>query len=989
MPPIRTRDEIIADDKLNVSTGLTDPVYMFGINVASLSVSVQWGGQGGTLQLKLVEDETNGRVLEKDADGNPAVFQTGKAAYLKYGNFYFGGIFQRWTYSEDTSSGRIYDIVLESPAKLMDGVKLIIEDFNGATDLFGNQYNNNDFSTNYGSFHLPYGAINNVFNVFGSYENPSAGYYSPPVTIAGIQISRPYGNFVTQDYQVGDTVEIWNSSSSDGFYIIQSVTSSSLVLQQPGVNGETLGSNDSGIIRNTRLANFGSSGFNSSGMTVASILDSMDTLMKIDSLNYFGGPMTFGTGATIDDDSVTQYGLDLVELATYQDVGNVPFADYRIKGPVKSLNELFSEMAELFQFDYYYSLLPYNSDTGQTVDTDLLYDGGGYLDDIATLDDDNPKSKAMIRVKVIDKSFAPDPNTLRKFVNEELAKPSAERTLSSYNLGKEFGDTATQKIVWGGSRTRYGKLTINDCVPIMGKDKFGNYNIPGSISDIYNNLSKPFAIWVKCDEFGGEGFQWQVTPFELRMAFGGQEVWSIFKSFETYSGTEPNSYNNPIAAPWVSKLAPSKNVIQSLANGNAGNARDLQLTQIGKANQEFEKAKQDLASKIFQAVSDVANNSFYNEFLVRLPNEAPGNINYNIYYPGGEGASAAVKSWEVSGSAFDSAPIVSDISFFDGIGKVVSTVSYASQANADFSSLGSDWAYGQNAAAGSIVTKKGSPDQESFWYLDSFYTVFKCGGQIRLFDEYTTPDFGLTVLANYFYGVDLAPNKYIGPGLEGLQFAIPPSCVLPSLFGVPQESGRFKYGPWITVNKANGGNWNPNGKAEVIQDESLRPETYNGYGPLQTIGSITASVGIPSALETESGSMELVGSPAYNIGENFLDSGPYVTGMDVSVDATGGIKTSFKFSTWTPNFGKMAKFNIDRISRINQNNFQDAKKARDKVEKRPFPKIKFEKTDFGFKIAKNAGAGLFINQGKNKNVNQNNQNPKGGGNKGVPGNNLP
>jgi hypothetical protein len=131
--------------------------------------------------------------------------------------------------------------------------------------------------------------------------------------------------------------------------------------------------------------------------------------------------------------------------------------------------------------------------------------------------------------------------------------------------------------------------------------------------------------------------------------------------------------------------------------------------------------------------------------------------------------------------------------------------------------------------------------------------------------------------------------------------------------------------------------------------------------------------------------MNLVGSPSYNIGENFLNSGPYVTGMDISVDATGGITTSYKFSTWTPNFGKMAKFNIDRIATINKNNFDDAKRARDKIEKRPFPKIKFEKTDFGFNKNKNGAAGIFMFNGNGKNVNQNNQGQKGGGNKDKPG----
>ena len=321
-------------------------------------------------------------------------------------------------------------------------------------------------------------------------------------------------------------------------------------------------------------------------------------------------------------------------------------------------------------------------------------------------------------------------------------------------------------------------------------------------------------------------------------------------------------------------------------------AGDLIATNIEKAGQKFTKEKSDLSSKIFQAVSDVANNSFYNEFLVRLPNEAPGNMNYNIYYPGGEGASAAIKSWEVSGSAYDSQPIVNDIAFFDGIGKMTSTVSYPNQANADYSSLGSDWAYGQNEASDMIVTKKGSPDQESFWFADSFYTVFKCGGQVRLFDEHTTPDLGLTVLAKYFFDIDIPPSRYLGPGMMNIQISIPPACVLPSLIGIPQESGRFKYGPWITLNKQNGGNFNPNGKAEVIQDESLRPETYNGYSPLQTIGGITASVGVPSAMESETGTITVAGAPNANIGEVFNTYGPYVTGMDISVDATGGVTTS-------------------------------------------------------------------------------------------------
>jgi len=107
------------------------PVTMFGIYVSSLSVNLSWGGQGGSLQMTLVEDPDNDVTLANNEFGG--LPPTGTAVYFKYGSFFMGGIFQRWTYNESVS-GRTYDIVIESPTKLMDGVQIILEEFNAATD---------------------------------------------------------------------------------------------------------------------------------------------------------------------------------------------------------------------------------------------------------------------------------------------------------------------------------------------------------------------------------------------------------------------------------------------------------------------------------------------------------------------------------------------------------------------------------------------------------------------------------------------------------------------------------------------------------------------------------------------------------------------------------------------------------------------------------------------------------------------------------------
>lgn len=834
-------------------------VTMFGVYVQNLSVSIGLGGNGGTMQLKLVEDEENGIVLEKDADGNPFFGgsdlspTTGSACYFKMKNFYFGGIFQRWSYSESVSGGRTYDIVLEAPSKLMDGVQIIMENFNGATDYFANQYNNFDSSSNIETFHCTYGNINNVFNVFAAWENPDFG---------------AYGQYV----------------------------------------------------------NFGASQFNTSGIPIDKLLVGMDVLMKKDSSNVFGGPITFGV--TEDNNPGTEYSLDLSDLALFFDEESIDFRQYRLKGPVKNCNGVFSEMAELFQFDYYYSIEHRNTPINS------LPDGGGKIPD------------AMIKLKVTSKRKAPEKNKVRSYIAAELQKPEEDRVLMSYTLGKEFGDTTTQKIVWGARRTRYLKIQdIASQYVIWGKDDATpkrNYNTVGTVGSIYSNPlgAKPIHI----DEWG----PYNVSPFELRMAMGGKETWQIFKTFQTLANQEPNGYNI-FNAPWQAGFDATSSVITTLGGGQAANSYDAVLSNLQRAGRSQDHIATRDTDRIFGGVSNIANSSFGQEFLLKLPNEISG-PGYNVYEPNDE--FKVLKSWEISDSAFDSKPLTYDISSWDAIGRVTSLVSFRYDPyGADYSGLGTDYNLGANEAAFSIVTKKGSPEKESFFDATGFFgggfmCVFKTGCQVKLFDNITTPDFGFTVLANMFFGVNIPPGLYLGSGKQSLQFQIPPDLMLPNIFGVPQESGRLNYGPWITLNKANGGYFNPNGKAEAIEDESMRPETYGSYAALREIGGIVAAVAETDLIESESGQVELAGAPDWNIGERFDSLGPYVSNMSISIDATGGVKTTYKFNTWTPQFGKMQKYNIDRIQKVNQNRFSFAKKNRDEVEQRPFPKIKFEKTDF-------------------------------------------
>ena len=186
----------------------------------------------------------------------------------------------------------------------------------------------------------------------------------------------------------------------------------------------------------------------------------------------------------------------------------------------------------------------------------------------------------------------------------------------------------------------------------------------------------------------------------------------------------------------------------------------------------------------------------------------------------------------------------------------------------------------------------------------------------------------LTVLAEYFlWHRNCLRRRYIGPGKANTKIAVPPRAIItPRSFGIAQQSNRYAWGPWIW--------WATlKGKAEVIQDESLVPESFGTVSGMNQAGEALANVGNAEMSGSETGYVEIAEFPAYNIAERFAGSGPYVSDMSFTIDISG-FKTTYKFNTWTPQFGKLAKYNIDRIARINKASLELAQRERAKIQKR-------------------------------------------------------
>lgn len=156
-----------------------------------------------------------------------------------------------------------------------------------------------------------------------------------------------------------------------------------------------------------------------------------------------------------------------------------------------------------------------------------------------------------------------------------------------------------------------------------------------------------------------------------------------------------------------------------------------------------------------------------------------------------------------------------------------------------------------------------------------------------------------------------------------------PIIVQPRSFGIPQQSNRFVYGPWIT----NSITLDYAAKIEYEQDTNLVPENYiipstitvggtqytlvSGLSGLDQVGQAKANtVDNFNYLFTEQGSLTAPGLPSVtNLGASLVTNGPLVSDISVNISSTD-IKTTYSMKTFSPKIGRTNKRFIDNLSKL-------------------------------------------------------------------------
>ena len=352
---------------------------------------------------------------------------------------------------------------------------------------------------------------------------------------------------------------------------------------------------------------------------------------------------------------------------------------------------------------------------------------------------------------------------------------------------------------------------------------------------------------------------------------------------------------------------------------------------------------QDSINSRFKSIENAAVEFYGRTFGISVPMDRGGfenNIKY--LYDGIE----RVTAWNIAGSAWSGSTYRSlflDPKYYDDNGRFQAVAIYDNVNTADYSGLGEDYSLINNFG---IVTGSLSIDPDLSWQIfsgkDSItgedvefvkgIAIARLNAIVTNYDQYSTETNGFNILCQLILGKRIPigyQNLFNGSQLE---VPIAPAPLIPKNIGIPQESSRYVWGPWFSFNR----NAGKQGKLEIIEDSQFSPETFGSLEKMNEYAQTIVNCDASQVYETESGYIELAEEPQFNLADRFLKSGPYITNLSISVGADG-VKTQYQFSSWTKSFGRIAKYNIDRIARLQGKSFQFYKKIRD-LFRNPIPK---------------------------------------------------
>lgn len=650
---------------------------------------------------------------------------------------------------------------------------------------------------------------------------------------------------------------------------------------------------------------YGDSGLNDSGIEWYKIRDTFLTL-------HFSNPIRFGNYS---------YYIDLSRLPSLPNY-------YRIGGEVISLMDFILEVCDASAHDVFFKLLL--SSTGQHVITAFTVNRGT-----------QPQFGKIT-------TFLANQNEI---VRSDIGVELRNETTSKFLVGGNKTDVLFQ-FADGGST---GDFTDNTIFPYWGLDEEGDVVLgSGNVRDSHNFILPSRGINVI-----GVGETYHSNIEEMRAALVGRDSWELLLEAEN-NNTNSIHFGKAnkiglLTDLWVNKILWDRYDVEHIESMTPVEMTKFLGLNIKRTSDSLKSEHEENIDRLYNYIKSFADEYYGVKYMVIVPSgQAKWDYDQNKIITNlepTEGGFIEEVFWSGAVSLNLMPPDYNFVSLEDN--RIRCYAKFDNYKTLDLSELSpEDYILGNHLGpSGSASVFVKATLQPEFQFLDrseaySPRAILELPGRVKLnlvddrkldvglfkkvFIDKVVEAKGITRaagLALFNSLVSRFGSELAFLGVEGL-------AVTPAMVAVPLKSNTDFYGPWYAVGA--------NGKTEFEKDDSLVPWNYGGYTLMNLAGNAKVSSALANFQLGEGGSIELPGLPIIDIGAELVNSGPYITDINVSI-GTQGVTTTYRMSTWSSRFGKIPKSFIDTVQKLKLNQNRDRRILRE-LNKLPPPTDKAYKT---------------------------------------------
>lgn len=503
-------------------------------------------------------------------------------------------------------------------------------------------------------------------------------------------------------------------------------------------------------------------------------------------------------------------------------------------------------------------------------------------------------NNGVISFKTVSRVRQPDPGQIGNFIN-------SRSDVISNSIGMELRNDITNAVLLGGDVTELvmeTNPTGDDTIwPYWDMDIDGSVIVgkgaPESSHTFHLNAS------TIADIVGGVTYPCDIP--ELRCALIDFDSWAYYVL--KWYPDKAETINLISAVDSQSDLASlfSDTIFTRDLIDDSQNAVDL----FGPMNDNTYWTQR--AQRVYEFVRQYASDYYGTKFLVKIP--------FFIYYKIEPETTYVVKSSEPTDAAYQaegSLPLglnfLNETFFLAPDGRFQCFVKYSNLRNVDTQKLSPT----STVFQGNDIYVRATVDMDIgvVYPGGSFLPYCVVAVDNPVYQQADDPLGTIEDVAAILDYKDVGQLQLYAAGLryDSFPIKIHPPAFRPDAIAIPIKSNRDCYGPWFT----SGG---VDGKVSFERDESLVPWNYGDYGTMNQAAMAKLANAATRMQYTETGSVEVAGTPDYSLGDTLIAGGPQLTGIDISIGSSG-VTTAYNMQTFTPRFGAFAKDNADRLRRL-------------------------------------------------------------------------